>query len=233
MSAGQDVTKPVVDRPSDKRPIFTSEDLSQSHDLMLVEDSEPNRTTLCCKPHAINHMLLTKAAVEITLDRKLFQPYSDCITALYLRNCKLQFKEDFFHGMGNLQFLGLHSCKRLTADAPIKLPDRIRDCRQLEVVGIFKSDVENVPVDLLKCSAMHTIECVGLPVKSLDLVWPSSSHLTELSLSSLGIQEVPKALGGLFQLETFNLDYNPISSLPAELDRLTKLKYLSVKGWNL
>ena len=232
MYTGQDDTKPAMNLPSDKRPIFTSEDLSNSHDLMVVKDGELDRTTVCCKPHAINHMLLTKTAVEITLDRKLFQPYSECITALYLRNCKLQFKEDFFHSMGNLQFLGLHSCARLTTEAPIKLPDRIRDCRQLEVVEIFQSEVENVPVDLLKCSAMHTIECVGLPVKSLDLVWPSSSHLTELSLSSLSIQEVPKALGGLFQLETLNLDYNPISSLPTELDRLTKLKYLSVKGWN-
>jgi Leucine-rich repeat (LRR) protein len=67
-------------------------------------------------------------------------------------------------------------------------------------------------------------------VNKLVIDRPVNKGLTSLTLKGLLIQDIPAGLGNLKELLELNLDYNPITTLPKEIESLTKLKHLSVKG---
>jgi Leucine-rich repeat (LRR) protein len=59
-------------------------------------------------------------------------------------------------------------------------------------------------------------------VNKLDIDWPVNKGLTSLTLKGLLIQDIPAGLGNLKELLELNLDYNPITTLPKEIESLTK-----------
>ncbi|CAG2199986.1 unnamed protein product [Mytilus edulis] len=87
-----------------------------------------------------------------------------------------------------------------------------------------------MPKDILRAPALSTFYLHNCPIRKLDIEWPASTTLTSLSLKGLLIQEVPKEIAKLSELNDLNLDCNPIFTLPDELGHLKKLKHLSAKG---
>src|SRR5688572_27449159 len=59
------------------------------------------------------------------------------------------------------------------------------------------------------------------------------SGATRLSLSELGLRELPPEIGQLSSLQDLYLDYNELSSLPIEIGNLNQLRTLSLSSNNL
>ncbi|CAC5389321.1 LRRK2 [Mytilus coruscus] len=110
-------------------------------------------------------------------------------------------------------------------------PSGVSKCNNLEVLILanLKGIVE-LPKDIISGPVMSTFFIHNCPVKKLDFDWPVKNKLTNLTLKGLLIEDIPANIGRLKDLEELCLDYNPITSLPKEIENLTKLRFLSVKG---
>ena len=112
-----------------------------------------------------------------------------------------------------------------------QFPSGISACNDLEVVVLSGlHGLKSLSRDILTAPSLSTFYLHNCPIKKMDIDWPASTVLTTLSLKGLLITEVPKEIANLSELVELNLDCNPITTLTDELEKLKKLKHLSVKG---
>lgn len=183
---------------------------------------------LACRAHALAKADYIKLP-KYSLESKLFKPYFNVLDTLTIRSQTLTqpIPSDLFKEMQSLRVITMVD----VAMDNTEIPKNISTCKFLEIIVLSNiRGLRQLPKDMLCPPNLASIYIDNCPIMSLDLTWPSASKMTSLTLRGLLIEKIPAGIGNLSMLEDLRLDYNPISTLPVEIEKLTNLKNLSVKG---
>jgi Leucine-rich repeat (LRR) protein len=183
---------------------------------------------LACKSHAYCNADFVKIP-DFSLDSKFFKPYANFSQSLMIRDQKLNsLPNDLLTIFNNLTVLSIDNVDLKDIS---EFPSGVSKCTNLEVLCLSSlKGIKRLPKDIISGPALSTFFLYNCPVNKLEIDWPVNKGLTSLTLKGLLIQDIPAGLGNLKELLELNLDYNPITTLPKEIESLTKLKHLSVKG---
>lgn len=188
---------------------------------------------LACKAHdnhliMIGHNLRRRHIDKFSLDEEYYAPYSEHLNTILLEGVHMiSIPNSVFRTFKNIQVLSIMD---VVLDFSV-FPNGISTCNDLEILclGGIKT-LKELSKDIFQSKALRTVFFNNLPVRYLNIDWPTSSLMTSLTLTGLLLEEVPVGIGCLSNLEILVLDSNPITSLPDELEKLTQLKILSLRG---
>lgn len=132
-----------------------------------------------------------------------------------------------------MEELPILSKMRLTRNNVEYLPKEIALMRNLETISISQNrnlDVEDA-IDKLK--VLPKLKGLGLPVNQIIEIPPNINdlkYLEELDIRDNNLTDLPEEVGGLYDLETLNLEKNILVNPVGTLKKLSgiNLKYLSV-----
>ena len=184
---------------------------------------------LACKAHALcraDHINLPRYSLEA----ENYSPYEKMVYQLIIRSQKLStpIPSNLFNIFMTMRIISIVDITLKDTEIPVGLAS----CKSLEVL-IWSNirGLAKVPKDVLQAPKLTTVYIHNCPITSLDFDWPTGNNIKSLTLKGLSIDTIPAGIGNLTGLEELNLDYNPITTLPKELEKLISLRQLSVKGW--
>jgi uncharacterized protein YwqG len=119
-----------------------------------------------------------------------------------------------------------------------EFPQEILAFNHLERLGLgiamngLKSTSLSLPPALFELKHLHTfyLQSFGRPLDALPPEIAQLHRLEVLSLSGLGLTNVPDVLTTLERLETLDLNYNRLFTLPHNIGEMPALRELSVEG---
>ncbi|KAK9944479.1 hypothetical protein M0R45_010045 [Rubus argutus] len=155
---------------------------------------------------------------------------------------------DFHESIGNLRrlvYFNVKDCKSIR-----KLPKNISLLILLEALIISGcSSLNEFPVDMSKMESLKVFQADGVPIHrlltttrevelwskpNLGISWASRlpCNLVNISLRNCNLSDddFPEDFGNLSSLQTLDLGWNPICSLPEGIRGITGLHYLSFDG---
>lgn len=183
---------------------------------------------LACRAHGLCKADYIKLP-NYSLEGKLYKPYISVVDALSIRSQSLSqpIPSDMFRVMMNLRSISIVD---VTLDNT-EIPKDIAMCKSLEII-IWSNirGLTKLPKDVFCPPNLTSVYIDNCPIKSLDITWPTSSKMRSLTLRGLLVENIPAGIGNFAILEELRLDYNPLTTLPMEIEKLTCLKLLSVKG---
>lgn len=209
--------------------------IPKNRDNNMMKDDNAFRNVskyfLVCKAH--DNQLFGQNLIlhqeKFSLDEEYYTPYSEHLNTLLIEGVNLSsLPKNVFETFKNIQALSLMD---VPLDKMSVFPSGLSSCRFLEIFCLSGlKTITDVPKDVFHGRALRYVFFNNMPMKSLDIDWPISSLLTSLILTGLLIEKVPVGIGYLSNLEILILDNNPITTLPDELENLTQLKILSLRG---
>lgn len=183
---------------------------------------------LACRAHAYSRGDYVPIP-DYSLESAYYEPYQQFAETLTVQSQPLNtLPSNLWTTFKNLRVMSIVNVDLY--DTHI-LPSGISKCCNLEVLILANlKGITDLPKDIISGPAMTTFFIHNCPIRKLEFDWPVKNKLINLTLKGLLIEDIPANIGRLKDLEDLCLDYNPIASLPKEIENLTKLKFLSVKG---
>ncbi|VDI30258.1 Hypothetical predicted protein [Mytilus galloprovincialis] len=183
---------------------------------------------LACRAHAYSRGDYVPIP-DYSLESSYYEPYEQFAETLTVQSQNLKIlPSNLWTTFRNLRVM---SIVNVDLDNTHIFPSGLSKCCNLEVLILANlKGITDLPKDIISGPVMTTFFIHNCPIRKLEFDWPVKNKLINLTLKGLLIEDIPANIGRLKDLEELCLDYNPITSLPKEIENLTKLKFLSVKG---
>ncbi|CAG2236821.1 ISWI [Mytilus edulis] len=183
---------------------------------------------LACRAHAYSRGDYVPIP-DYSLESSYYEPYEQFAETLTVQSQNLKtLPSNLWTTFRNLRVM---SIVNVDLDNTHIFPSGLSKCCNLEVLILANlKGITDLPKDIISGPVMSTFFIHNCPIRKIEFDWPVKNKLINLTLKGLLIEDIPPNIGRLKDLEDLCLDYNPIASLPKEIENLTKLKFLSVKG---